>query len=49
MRHRKKPKTEGESDAAASAVDDAAASNGKRKLEEVEAEDGTAKKVKMDE
>jgi len=49
VRHRKKPKTEEESDAAASTVDGAAASNDKRKLEEVEAEDGTAKKVKMDE
>jgi len=46
VRHRKKPNTGGESDAAAST---AAASNGKRKLEEVEAEDGTTKKVRVDE
>lgn len=45
VRHRKKPKTDGDS----SAVDSATASNGKRKLEEVEAEDDTTKKVKVDE
>jgi hypothetical protein len=49
VRHRKKPKTDGDSDAATSAVDSAAASNGKRKLEETEVEDGTTKKVKVDE
>jgi hypothetical protein len=49
VRHRKKPKTGGDSDAAASTVDSAATSNGKRKLEEVEAEDGTTKKAKMGE
>lgn len=48
VRHRKKPKADVEGDAAASAVDSAAASNGKRKLEEAVAEDGTTKKVKVD-
>jgi HAT1-interacting factor 1 len=49
VRHRKKPKTGGESDAATSAVDVIATSNSKRKLGETEAEDSTTKKVKMDE
>ena len=49
VRHRKKPKTDQDSDTITSTVDSSAASNGKRKLEEVETEDGTTKKVKVDE
>ena len=49
VRHRKKPKMDGDSDAVTSTVDSATASNGKRKLEETEVEGGTTKKVKVDE